>query len=185
MPKGVYERRVRERQSCLVDGCEQASKLGGMCRMHYERVKRHGDAGPPSRLSGSGDDIQYHAVHARLRNLRGAASDHQCLCGERANEWAYLSDESDPLARVDDQGRRYSTDLSRYFPMCRKCHYKNDRDSHLGERAPRAKLTADDVQAIRMSYDAGDSTQRELADRYGVAKSSIGAVVRREVWRHV
>lgn len=185
MPKGVYERRTRDRQPCSVGGCDQASKLGGMCRMHYDRMKRHGSVGPPSRLSGRGHDIQYHAVHARLRRLRGPASDHQCVCGAQANEWAYVSDESDPLARVDDQGRRYSTDLSKYFPMCTKCHYKSDRDSHLGERSPRARLTTDDVREIRTSYAAGESTQRELADKYGVTQSSIGAVVRREAWRHV
>ena len=32
---------------CKVVGCVGVAKIRGMCTMHYQRVLRHGDAGPP------------------------------------------------------------------------------------------------------------------------------------------
>ena len=44
-----------------------------------------------------------------------------------------------------------------------------------------AKLTDDDVRAIR----ASSSSERQLAGRFGVARSLIGRIKRREGWQHV
>jgi hypothetical protein len=50
-----------------------------------------------------------------------------------------------------------------------------------GERINTAKLTAKQVRAIR----ATSGTQNEIADRYGVHRSLIGYIKRRQVWAHV
>jgi DNA-binding XRE family transcriptional regulator len=51
-----------------------------------------------------------------------------------------------------------------------------------GERNPRAKLSYSSVKLIRVLYSEG-LTQRYLADRFGVARETIGQIVRGERWR--
>ena len=50
-----------------------------------------------------------------------------------------------------------------------------------GERHPKAKLTDDDIRAIR----ADGRMQIELAEVYGVTQGLIGMIKRGEIWTHV
>ncbi|OSC38747.1 hypothetical protein [Mycobacterium decipiens] len=52
-------------------------------------------------------------------------------------------------------------------------------------REPRAKLTEDDVRAIRADYAAGRWGVGDLAYIYGVTQSTMSSVVRGHTWRHV
>lgn len=54
-----------------------------------------------------------------------------------------------------------------------------------GESNPSSVLTEVEVAGIRRQYEAGDVTQRELAEQYGVGRSTIGDVVRYNRWKHV
>lgn len=54
-----------------------------------------------------------------------------------------------------------------------------------GERGGLAKLTEPQVREIRERYANGEGTYLALAREYGIAKKNIGAIVRRETWRHV
>lgn len=56
-----------------------------------------------------------------------------------------------------------------------------------GERHHRARLTENDVRAIRRTYrcENRSSNVAELAALYGVTRQSILRVVTRESWRHV
>ena len=54
------------------------------------------------------------------------------------------------------------------------------RQAH-GERSGGAKLTADQVRAIRQS----DKTNAALGREYGVEPSNIGAIRNRKSWRHI
>lgn len=54
-----------------------------------------------------------------------------------------------------------------------------------GEQNPIAKLTEDDVRAIRSEYARGGISQQAIADRYGVSQPVISSIIRREWWRHV
>jgi hypothetical protein len=51
-----------------------------------------------------------------------------------------------------------------------------------GEKNGQAKLTAEKVGAIRREYVSGSVSHRELAGRYGVGRSHIGAILRGERW---
>lgn len=57
--------------------------------------------------------------------------------------------------------------------------------SHAGERNVHAVLTEDAVRAIRGRYEAGNVTQRQLAEEYGVTRSCIGNIITRRAWPHV
>ena len=54
-----------------------------------------------------------------------------------------------------------------------------------GERNNQARLTEKHVRAIRKRYAAGGITHLSLAREYGVAKPTIGNILRREIWAHV
>lgn len=54
-----------------------------------------------------------------------------------------------------------------------------------GERNGNAKLTSDDIQAIRGQYATGDTTHKKIASRYGVNRQTVGRIIRGEYWAHV
>lgn len=54
-----------------------------------------------------------------------------------------------------------------------------------GERVARAIVTAEQVREIRALYAAGGWSHATLGARYGITKSGIKAIVRRETWKHV
>ena len=104
---------------CRADGCQEPSKSKGYCGMHWERVRKHGDPEVVVKANWTGDDATYGAVHLRLRNTLGAASEYECICGRSARHWAYLH--NDPAERTSDMGP-YSLDQDCYLPMCARCH---------------------------------------------------------------
>lgn len=53
----------------------------------------------------------------------------------------------------------------------------------IGEKAPTARLTEEDVIAIRR--DGGRTPQRTLARIYGVDHTTIGCALRADTWKHV
>lgn len=53
--------------------------------------------------------------------------------------------------------------------------------SHFGEKSPIAKLTDTDVLTIRRS----NSSQRDLADAYGVGRTTIRHILERKTWKHL
>jgi hypothetical protein len=59
---------------------------------------------------------------------------------------------------------------------------KNRAVGHMGEKHPSAKLTDDDVRAIRTDTS---STLKELAARYGVSFGLIGHIRHRRNWSHL
>ena len=54
-----------------------------------------------------------------------------------------------------------------------------------GEAHPMAKLTAEQVRAIREDYASGRADQGTLAAAYGVTRSVISHIVTRRSWRHL
>lgn len=54
-----------------------------------------------------------------------------------------------------------------------------------GEENAAAKLTEADVVAIRRTYKSGSALQREIAEYYGVARSLIGRICFRTLWKHI
>ncbi|MGA7988021.1 MAG: hypothetical protein WCB51_06440 [Candidatus Dormiibacterota bacterium] len=56
-----------------------------------------------------------------------------------------------------------------------------NRRPNNGPRHPSAKLTSDDVFAIRLMADYG-ATHRSIASAFGVSHANVGYVVRRTAW---
>lgn len=53
-----------------------------------------------------------------------------------------------------------------------------------GEKVHLAKVTEDDVRAIRQKAQSG-MTHRAIAKEYSIGKSAVGLIVIRQTWRHV
>lgn len=54
-----------------------------------------------------------------------------------------------------------------------------------GEDHGGAKLTEEQVLAIRAEYSTGRVTQKQLAKKFGVNPANIGSIIRRVTWRHI
>ena len=54
-----------------------------------------------------------------------------------------------------------------------------------GEDSYSAKLSKDDVLVIRSRYLAGNVTQCQLAQEFGVGQNAISSVVNNRTWKHV
>lgn len=137
------KRSGRHRIGCLVADCAKPHFGNGYCQTHNYRFKTNGDplvtrkpGSPPgeSNPSWRGDDVEYQAVHRRLRVYRGPASAHPCAaCQSRARDWAYMH--SDPGEKISAKvGLPFSTDLSHYRPLCSSCH--NTLDARHGWTHP-------------------------------------------------
>lgn len=55
----------------------------------------------------------------------------------------------------------------------------------LGERNGRSKLTEGEVRQMRVIYAEGNTSQRRLAELYGVAEEQVRNIVNYKAWRHV
>lgn len=130
--------RIAPLRLCAVADCDNKARSRGWCQMHYQRWWTNGDPNRiaplrPPRMRGvdnprwKGDDIKYESVHTRVRRYRGPAVNHSCQhCGSTAKDWAY--DRTDVNERIDPEtGFPYSTNLARYIPLCKPCHWRFDR----------------------------------------------------------
>jgi hypothetical protein len=135
-----------------------------------------------------GDDVGYAAMHNRLHALHGSPNGPCYHCGTTdpslRYEWAYTN--NDPNEKVDDKGRRYSTDMSFYVLLCVLCH-NGWMDIHLhfrGEIQWQAKLTNDIVHECRERHDNGE-TWAALGREFGVKKQTMWEAGTGKTWKHV
>ena len=119
-----FEPRKPKGDRCIVDGCDHLRYAKDVCDRHYQRLRKYGTLDLPEREGAA----TYNAVHLRIRAQRGAAKDSTCPCGAAAEHWAYVRGD-DQSVRYDEQGRPYSTDLSRYEALCRTCHRRMDAEA--------------------------------------------------------
>jgi DNA-binding MarR family transcriptional regulator len=54
-----------------------------------------------------------------------------------------------------------------------------------GEKNPNSKLTEAEVQEIRKIYKAGSITMVQLAEKFGVSRRSISAIINKDRWKHL
>lgn len=61
----------------------------------------------------------------------------------------------------------------------------NLQSGNNGESNGQSKLTESDVREIRSIYSEGGVLQKDLAEKYGVAKSAICWIIKRKYWTHI
>ncbi|AWY05509.1 hypothetical protein PBI_MORRISSEY_10 [Gordonia phage Morrissey] len=71
--------------------------------------------------------IGYSGSHMRVYADRGAAREHLCVCGKRAEEWAYRGGCPDEvIGEVSGVILRWSPHPEMYDPLCKVCHRVKD-----------------------------------------------------------
>jgi len=60
----------------------------------------------------------------------------------------------------------------------------SDPPKFQGDTHPNAKLSPDDVRTIRARVELGDNTN-DIAVDFGISRSNVYAVARRETWQHI
>ena len=96
--------------------------------------------------------------------------------GEDPGEQLVLHKCDNPLCCRPDH-----LELGDHKENMRQMAERNRCNPNRGEDHPRAKLTAEDVVAIRSSK----LSQRALARKYGVSQGKIFQVVNRKCWTHI
>jgi hypothetical protein len=59
------------------------------------------------------------------------------------------------------------------------------RRHSFGESHPLSRLTESDVRAIHAEWEAGGTTQRAIADRFGIDRSQVSEILSGRAWSHV
>ncbi len=76
--------------------------------------------------------------------------------------------------------------LDRMLTSDEDVHHRNYKvDLPRGEAHSSAKLSAEDVRFIRATCTGRRGEQKEMADRFGVSRAAVCAVVRGRSWRHL
>jgi len=100
--------------------------------------------------------VSYEQAHLRLKTDRGRAADHPCAnCDRPAQEWAYMGG---CPTELEQRGKKYSLDQSRYEPMCVPCHRRHDRalaDGRPVDRCSRGHMWNIENTGIRVKRSAG------------------------------
>ena len=122
---------------CTIDGCEKKNHSKGMCQMHYERVRQHGD--PHLTLRPINDEKPtYAAMHGRIIRERGKAKEYSCYINidHPARDWAFILETAAEEDLITDSIKRtyqkdtidltYSINTLDYKPLCKSHHIKMD-----------------------------------------------------------
>lgn len=121
----------------------------------------------PDSPAWKGDEVSYQNQHTRIYRLRGKASHcanrEQKGCTGQRFEWAHVhgTDPGDP---------------TNYTSLCISCH--RSYDVSRGADNPLAKLTDEQVAAIKSLYVPRVYSQARLASEFGVSQTVISTVIR-------
>lgn len=184
-------------QMCSVSGCDNPHDAKGFCRPHYSRWKRHGDplAGRTPNgaliafLKSAADSQTDECIlwpFARYEHGHGMVRFHGTMM--RASRAVLLIAGRTPNSPQDHAAHK---PVVCHQPACvnprhidfvpcqeNADHRKLDGTSNVGERNGAAKLTREQVIAIRRSVDS----YAALSARYGVAEPTINSIRSRQTW---
>lgn len=91
----------------------------------------------------------------------------------------FLGDEAANSADCKNKGRLNTAAGERHGSKT-----KPERVSQ-GTRHPHARLTEEDVRTIHREYREGQTTHRELAERFGLKRESVSEILRGNNWKHI
>lgn len=141
------------------------------------------------RIGVSGRMVPAHRVSWELHNgaiPNGLFVCHTCdnpPCVNPTHLW--LGTTTDNARDMAAKGRQaFQRDPSRAARGIRNGNYTHPESRPKGERHHRAKLTDDDVRAIRIARTGGQ-TIRSIAADYDVTEATIKRIVYRKNWKHI
>lgn len=188
---------------CAVEGCEKRAHARGWCTTHYERWKTGADVNAPGDLRKRERRKGMQWLAARLE-LALASDDDACILDwpfsrdpfGYAQTWTGKTEKAHCVILGMTKGPRPPGYVARH--LCGNGHLGCIHPRHLewgtvaqnhadmvahgtslrGSRHGFAKLTEDDVRAIR----ASTLSNKALASKYGVSATKIYQVINRKAW---
>ena len=186
---------------CRVECCDRQTYAKGYCEPHYRRLRKYGDPLGGKTLRGS--------PHQFLKDIQRIETDECVIWPFHIQSTGYgqvrfrganinahraaliLSTGVDPAEKhaahepvvchnracVNPRHLRWATPAENMQDRAKD----GTQPRPFGELQGSSKLTQEDVASIRGSK----KRQKELAKEYGVSRSQISRIVRRERWAHV
>ena len=172
-------------ETCSVDNCENKHYGLGYCQNHYKKYLRNGDP-LITKLHGMADSPEYAAWTNMKQRCFNPKSKNYHRYGGRGitvcNEWkdSFMEFYKDmgakpfPEAELDriDDDRGYILDNCRWVSGAVNVRNRNV-----------TRLSIEKVREIRIEYSQGNTSYRKLAKKYNIEHSSIGAIIRNELWK--
>jgi hypothetical protein len=193
-------------KTCLVDGCDDHARRGGMCEGHYTRARRGLPLGPLNKKK----------LRVTIGSQHQWIIDHVDYAEDGCLIWPF-STQKDGRGQVavgdkNRQAHRVMCELKNGAPPTPKheaaheCGHghlgcvhpehltwktskenKADQVTHdtrmWGEKHPAAILTEPEVLAIR--YIADTTSRREIAAMFHLKPEHVGKIITRQSWRHI
>jgi hypothetical protein len=190
--------------ACLVEGCTRKYYAKGWCEMHYQRVAKYGDPhagrthapleerfwryveklGPndcwPWKAKRSPNG--YGQIQRGGKGSPQVGAHRLSFLIANGFEPEVVMHTCDNPPCVNPSHLMAGTFKENMADMHRKGRARPGR--RLGVDHQRAKLTEDDVRAIRAREGSGQSAA-SIGREYGVSHRAITAIWRRENWRHI
>lgn len=188
-------------RGCSVEGCEARHRAHGFCNVHYQRWLKKGDPLAKVQLRAP-DHIRFWNKVERTDDPNGCwhwkiKKDLNAYGQFRSKELGpvgahrfafylangFLPEETmhtcDVRSCVNPRHLVAGTRSENMRDMVTKQRHR--KDYYQGSDHHMAKLTDDDVRAIRASTEKN----RPLANRYGVEIQTIRAIQSRKTWKHI
>ena len=179
---------------CKVDGCSKAVGQGGMCYMHYHRVRYRGTTDDPRR---SWQERFWAKVDKgpACWEWQGAkdCAGYGMLGGNApfraTHRLSYLIAHSDPgphhvLHRCDNPPCVRPDHLFLGDDSANHADMAAKKRGTWGEKNVHAKLTAEQVREIRLLLAAGH-LHREIATRFGISRVTVSDIRRGKSWKNL
>lgn len=189
---------------CSIDGCLRPLLSKGLCRVHYERAKRHGSphillkpvsprGAPMAWIKQNvgyslGDCLIWPFARtpdgrAHMRLNRVTVKPSRVMC-----EFAHGAPPTPSHEAAHSCGRAHDGCVNpRHLRWATSVENAADKITHgtlvVGERHYNSKLTAESVLEIRRLK--GVMTLSQIAARYGVKMMCVHKVISGKTWRHV
>lgn len=201
-------KKARSIPICSVPDCERKVYAHGLCNMHYQRRQRNGTLDSLHRKPVSVETRFWNLV---IQNEQGCwgwkgmpdengygriaigGSVYRQVLAHRLSytlHYGPIPEGMHVLHRCDNPPctRPDHLFLGTHADNMADMKIKGRRKGRMiGEKAPKSKLTAEQVMQIRSRYRGRrqSPSMPQLAAEYGVNKSSIGRIIRGENWKHV
>lgn len=186
-------------KTCTVDGCATPTRRKELCEKHYQRKRKNGDPlatkrpglglTPAERLERgtdkTGDCWLWTAGGVRYgkTSVNGKAKAAHVLAYELAHgqiaEGLVVRHSCDTPKCVKPSHLSVGTNAQNSHDMTTR-----DRQAK-GIRQHCAKMSDATVRECREAYFSGEATVTQLAQRYGLSRSTIGKIVTFKTWKHV
>jgi hypothetical protein len=193
--------------ACSVVGCDLPYRCSGFCAPHYRRWMKNGDPDPetPVRVQRPPGWARREIERLLATRVAGECLLWTGLLNLKGYGGIFFGGKQTFVHRVICR-RFHGYPPSEKYEVAHSCGVRDcinpdhlrwatskennaDRVLHgtapLGERQASAKLTDDDVRAIRRQYRAGTESSRQLAAKYGIARTRIPLIAKGKAWSHV